>query len=363
MLQKAALDLHAPHHAGRDNRGYARNVIATGLGIEGVEDGLGEGISDDGHALRLVPVDGDQQLLGVKGFALKGDDAAPGQHGPKGRQETRTVHQRRRWQGAAAWTDGLGEFNQLRQGFGHWSQQPGRPQRYLAQVLVRPHHALGHAGGAAGVDEKLILAGAGDIQRAAVAFDGQGVDALGERRQAGLVAGLEPGVDHRQTRTDLFHHATKFGRVDHRLRVAVVENVADLVGGVAIVDVDVGQARLPPRRQGQQIFGAVAHVDGDLVAGPRAPRDQAAGEAVGGAVRFAPADDPLAMQKGRRLRRDRACDGVKDIAKVPAHGRIKSSRLGFQHPATPAVAAPYPVYSPRRARQIAVHLASTTVYA
>ena len=77
MLQKALLDLHGPHHPGADHAHEARNVVASGILLEGPKQGLGEGVADDGEAVGLPAVDGRQAFLGVKAVPLEGQNAAP----------------------------------------------------------------------------------------------------------------------------------------------------------------------------------------------------------------------------------------------------------------------------------------------
>ncbi len=80
-----------------------------------------------------------------------------------------------------------------------------------------------------------------------------------------------------------------------------------------------GHPRLPARAQGHQIFRAVAHIEGDLVAGLGAAADHRTGEAVHGLVGLAPVDHPLAVDESRRLGGDRPADHIQNIPEIPTH--------------------------------------------
>ena len=198
------------------------------------------------------------------------------------------MHQRRRRQDAAARPCLPREYGQFFQRLGHRAEQPGPLQHDLAKVVVGPHHALGHAGGAPGVDEELIVTRTLDAKRITLALLGQIVEGLGKRRDGARSTDLDPGLHPGQARPDLGHCVAEFRRVDHRLRIGIVKDVPDLFGRVAVVDVHMGQPRLPSCRQREQVFRPVAHVDRDLVARLRATRDQRPGQLVGHLVCVTP---------------------------------------------------------------------------
>ena len=58
MLQKALLDLHGPHDSGADHADEAGDVVAFGVLLQGAEEGLGEGIANDGETIGLPAVNG-----------------------------------------------------------------------------------------------------------------------------------------------------------------------------------------------------------------------------------------------------------------------------------------------------------------
>ena len=157
------------------------------------------------------------------------------------------------------------------------------------QVALRPHHALGVAGGAAGIDEQQVV-GAVRLRR-------QG-DA-GGRGRLKRRAGLEDQPESRQARDQCRDHRGELGIVDEDGRVAVVEDVVQLLAGVAIVDVDVDEPRLERRDGGLGIGGTVAAQDRDLVTRRGPGGEEGGGQRVGAADEIAPRRDPVAVDKRR----------------------------------------------------------------
>ena len=203
---------------------------------------------------------------------------------------------------------------------GDWAQFARRLQGDLAHVVVRPHHPLGHSGGAAGIDKELILARAPNIQRPAIAVIGQGLKSQGEGSNLAVRTDLDPGLYLRQARSNLCHCATKFRGIDHRLGVGIVENVPDFLWGISIIDVHMRHPRFEGGGQAQHIFRPVAHIDRQLVTRLAAARDQGVSEIVSHPRGLAPGDPPLAMDKRRSVRRQRRLNGVQDIPEIPTHG-------------------------------------------
>ena len=115
-------------------------------------------------------------------------------------------------------------------------------------------------------------------------------------------ADLDPVFDIGQARADLSDIVSKLRGIDHGLGVGIVENVPDLVGRVAVVDIDVGHARFERGGQGDDIFRTVAHIERDLVPRLRAAAEQGTGEIVRQPCGFTPCDPAVAMDKGHALR-------------------------------------------------------------
>src|SRR5690606_38135575 len=135
------------------------------------------------------------------------------------------------------------------------------------------HDALEHAGRAARVDDVVVVV-------APAGHDGP----LGRGGgQSGLVvvAGDEDEADVVRPGDHRLDGAEQRRLREHRHRVAVVEQVGQLAGDVAVVDVDGDRPQLPGRQHRLDVLGAVLEVEGDVVARPDAPRREVVGQAVG----------------------------------------------------------------------------------
>ena len=150
-------------------------------------------------------------------------------------------------------------------------------------VLVTPHDALGHAGRAAGVEEvEVVVAALVEVAlgaartpaprstsvpvngRSRLVLDDDGVlDASGAPGSASATrSAVDPLVDERDD-------------------VGVVEDVLDLLGGVAVVDVDQCGAQLVDRQHRHDRLQPVARAHADVRAGADAVRGQVVGQPVG----------------------------------------------------------------------------------
>ncbi len=177
-------------------------------------------------------------------------------------------------------------------------------------VLLAPEHALGHAGGAAGVEHVDVVGRPGTE----VALGGAG----GQSRLVGHDVGTR-GVD---PRTVLDHHQVKGSRrlepgqrfghqagqgplEDQDVEVGVVDHVAELGGDVAIVDVHRYRPRLVAADHGLGPLGPVVGEDADVGAGGNTRGGQVMGEPVGPLVELA-----VGEAFGPRHQRQAVGDGV-----------------------------------------------------
>ena len=93
-----------------------------------------------------------------------------------------------------------------------------------------------------------------------------------------------------RSRARLFNYDYRKGGLRHRLgeltlkeqglEVSVVDHVRELVGHVAIVDVDRDRANLEAPEQTLDELDAVAHVQSNVIAGPDTDTRQVAGDAI-----------------------------------------------------------------------------------
>jgi hypothetical protein len=107
-------------------------------------------------------------------------------------------------------------------------------------VVLAPHHALRHPGGAARVDQQQVVARttprAGGAAGSALRFGLVGHRPVGAG--AAAVVDPEPQSDARHASADLLDRVGERAVEDDRHHVAVVPQVDELVGGVAVVRVD-----------------------------------------------------------------------------------------------------------------------------
>ena len=126
------------------------------------------------------------------------------------------------------------------------------------EVVLAPHHPLGHPGGAAGV-EHVEVVGPASLRRHHPLVPGRAVGTGGLRRllvgdRPRRARGAVPSSTHSQLRTPGTRWRTPSMRLDegtvedHGHRVGVLPQVHEPVVGVAVVGVDGHEAGLVPRR-------------------------------------------------------------------------------------------------------------------
>ena len=192
-IEQAALHVGAEQHTRRRDRAQRRQVPAVGCGAQRVEQRAGEHVADDGERLHALARDGVPDPFGIEtGVVHEHDGAAPGERGDGG-EEAGPVHQRCRGEQRRCPLARAGSRPRIGRLGGAGMRR--RPERDV-QVVVAPHHALGCAGRAAGVEEDQVVARRGA---------GRPLDRWRGRGQGPLVrlAGLEqegPGGRRRGVR-------------------------------------------------------------------------------------------------------------------------------------------------------------------
>ena len=154
---QAALDLHAPHHAGGDDIDDVGKIIFSGRGIQHLQHRLGESIAHDHQRLRLGPVRHLPEFFSVERRLFQRDHTAATQHSGKRHQHAGAMHQRATRNGSRAWPLQPDGFHQFPQRFRYGPELAQRRQLGFPQVVLGPDHAFRHAGRATGIDEKLIV--------------------------------------------------------------------------------------------------------------------------------------------------------------------------------------------------------------
>ena len=235
----------------------------------------------------------------------------------------------------------LGHLGLLLEGRGHGGHD-GADGR-LEEVLLAPHHALRHAGGATGVEHVEVVTGplleapfgrrCGErlfvVLGAAHRDVGTGAVVEGQAQLQQRALAAYSGDARRELRT-----------VD-RGEIGVVEQVRQLVLDVAVVDVDRHGPQLPCCPLGLDPLRGVVGVDADLVAGADPPIGQCMGQAVGAGVE---------LGEGALLR---AADGIRHDQRCGRERRpprIRRGRPGSSSSVPPARRCPTSVVAVRNHR-------------
>ena len=171
------------------------------------------------------------------------------------------------------------------------------------EIVLPPHHTLGHAGGAARVEHVEVVAAA--PPRRAHALDG-GLGGVLVRRGPigagpGAVVDPEPAAHAGHAFEDPFDAFAEGPVEDHGDGVGVLPQVAQLVVAVAVVGVDRDEPDLDRREGGLQILGRVVEVDGHLVLLRGAEVEEELRDAVGAAIELVPGDVAFTLRHGDRL--------------------------------------------------------------
>ena len=308
MGEQIALDLGTPGDATRGDRPQRRQRIALGCGlVQRTKQRDGEGVPDDGEHRDLVAVDLGPDAVRVEAHFIDEDDGAAAGEGRERDEQTGSVHQWTRRQGGSGPFPGPDRDERIRRLGPRAAHLPERG----VEVVVAPHHALGHSGGAAGVEEDQVIAIRVVRQFPAFAGDGDVVGrpeledqrSIGQERNGGVHGGREP----------------IFGDDDPRARVS--EEVARLLDAVPEVHVDRNRTDLQRRVEGFEILDGVDQVDGDLVAG---------GDSRACEVRRQPRRVVFELGKGAGGRTTHDRHAVSGLARdrVPNLGEVPSSHLG-----------------------------------
>ena len=239
------------------------------------------------------------------------------------RELTRPVHQRGRRK-VDRDQAGLVHLQGTRTGagraVGHVDAEEGVRQRRERgeEILVAPNHGLRHSGGAAGVQEDEIVTRALDPLHRLVCRDEVLVAerAVDERRAVVDLHGgphLQLGVPH-----SVHPFPERTVKHDH-LGVGVLEEVRELVRGVAVVHVGGDGPQLEGGEQRLEVLVRVIEIERDLRVGPQAERTEGPRQPRRPLVELPPGAPPLALDE-RRVVRDRVGHGLEHRPEVPVHG-------------------------------------------
>ena len=266
-----------------------------------------------------------EELLGAEVAALHRGDR-PADHQVADRvEQPGAVHQRRGGHVARARLgDPVGDGLEVLLG---WHALLVVRVEHAEQVVLAPHDALGHAGGAAGVEQQEVVARSAPGRVHVVVGAGAG-GVLVRRGPLGARAG---SVVDPQPQGDLGNPiADGLALVGERAvehdggGVGVVPEVHQLVGGVAVVGVDDGEARLEGGEDRLEVLRAVVEVLRDLVLFGRAGSQECRGDPVRTSIEVGPRVGASALLLCERVG-DARRHGLPQVSEVPAG-------LGRRHP-------------------------------
>ncbi len=302
MAEQALLGLLRPHDTGRHDHPQRRDVPAVRVGVECPKDRLGERVADDRRRVDAVALHGVEELLGAEVTALHRGDRAPDHQVAEGVEQPRAVHQRCGGHVARARLhDALGHGIEILFG-GHPLLVVG--VEHPEQVVLTPHHALGHAGRTAGVEQQEVIAAASPGALDVVVGSRRCHLLVGSRPRRAWAAAIvdpQPGPHLRHPFAD---GVALLGEraVEHDCGgVGVVPQVHEFVGCVAVVGVDHGEAGLERCEHRLEVLRAVVEVLGHLVLLGRFRVQQRGGDTVGPPVELGPRVGALALLLGERV--------------------------------------------------------------
>ena len=171
------------------------------------------------------------------------------------------------------------------------------------EVVLAPHHALGHARRAAGVEHVEVVSAAAP-RRAHPPDGGLGGVLVGGGpvgTRARPVVDPEPALHAGHAVEDALDPVGERAMENDCHRVGVLPQIAQLVVAVAIVGVDGDEADLERGEGGLDVLGRVVQVDRHLVLLDGAEIEQELRDAVGPAVELVPPDVAVALGHGDRL--------------------------------------------------------------
>ena len=203
-------------------------------------------------------------------------------------------------------------------------------------VLVAPHHALRRTGGPARVEDVEVVTGPGQ-RRPFGARPGECVFVRRGVAAVGVAAVLEHDdvTKPRELGLDLAEERQERALDDGGFDVGVLEDVAQLVGDVPVVDVDRDEPGFERPEERLDPLGAVPAVDRHLRTGFETQTEQVVGEAVRALVELR--ERPARRAGHERLAvRHSVDDDLEEIGEVerrhlgpPALGRKPARGAGF----------------------------------
>ena len=329
-----------------------RGVVPSGIRLDGVHDGPAHRVPDDRQHGDLLPVDRVEDRAGVHAAAGVEDGAAAAEHGAPRRPVAAHVHER---------AEGVGHED-VGHGDAHVGQRPqagvhggggvvghvlgpgdGDPGGHGGEedVLVTPDHPLGVPGGPAGVGDVGVVGRPGVEARLRGVAVEQVLVGDGVRqgvRPVRAVLDHDQVVETRKPVPDGGHHRGEARLEDEHRQLGVVEEVVQLVGHVAVVDVDGHRPHLVGGHHRLEILGPAVHERAHVPVRGQSQSVETVGQAIRPFVQRA-IGQPGVSPHHRLAFGDAGRHALEQVGQVELHGQ--SSPRGSAS-AVPSLTGPRP---------------------
>jgi len=325
--EQPALDLGRPHHARRSHHRQRRQIIGLSCRPGIIQRGqhrLGKDIADNRDIGDLLVLGQLPERGGVEMAVVEQDHAAA-----QAVRDHRTdphagaVHQGAGGDGAGH-RPGLMQLPDQRAEVGGIRRRLHHPhletlgEQGAGKALVIIHDALGHAGGATGIEHVKIVVGPGDHRHWLRVLQRLFVRDRAVEMFARAIVDLEEELDLLELVADRRDARRELRLEDQRLAVAVVDHMGQLRLEIAVVDVDWADSRLEGPELGFEIFGSIMRIDRQLCARLQAMVGQHPGNTGGAILIFGPAAALVAVHN-RGLVGYRRGNIFPDIGHLPGH--------------------------------------------
>ena len=201
------------------------------------------------------------------------------------------------------------------------------------EVVLAPHDALGHPGGAAGVEHDQVIRG--PLRRQRKVASGLGGYLLVGGRPVGACSGAivdeEPALDLVGLGADAFDALGERAMEHDSDGIGIVPEVEQLFVAVSVVGVDRDESDPKAGEHALHVFGAVVEVERHLVLMDSTKRGEPPGNSGRSGLKLPPRDGALTLDDGWLVRLDRG-DRLPGIGVVP---------LGHNNPPRSAVSLRY----------------------
>ncbi len=325
--QLLELPPHRVRHdrAGRRHAEQRRAVDVLQRTAQRVDQGPQHRVAHQRDAADPLLLQGPQHFLGHE-LAVD-HDPLPEVEADERREGGGAVHQRGRGEEGdprAAGRDPLGEFLRLL----HRLTGRGAPaETREEQILLPPHHSLGHPGRTAGVDDELVV-GRTCREVACRRPRGLGIRELRTRHLGGpRRRSTHPDQMPQllRTRPGRRHPVGELGVEDQRHQIRVPVEVHQLLFDVPVVDVDRDDPGLQAAQHRLQVLHPVVEVETEVLTGPYPAVEQMVADAVGRRVQLRVRQTALRARTGmvgvhqRLTAGDDVDDRLEQVGKVVLH--------------------------------------------